>query len=146
MLTELRGVISIRAIGKRASPMHITAYFSMLCMLLSPPFSLATDVRYVLPRDSAHVLLLPVVAISGFAALVFLTLGLQRETAGRGTLGMYVQLVFAVVLDWVVFDVIPRGLTVLGMGIIVVCALYVTVRNNSYPTATTCQSLITWYI
>jgi hypothetical protein len=107
--------------------MHTTAYFAMQCVVLSPPLSLATGARYVLPTNPTFILLLPAIGILGFTAQMLLTAGLQRETAGRGTLGMYIQLVFAVALEWAVFGVLPRGLSIVGMAIIVMCALYVAV-------------------
>jgi drug/metabolite transporter (DMT)-like permease len=110
--------------------MHTTAYFAMQCILFSPPLSVATGARYVIPTNPTFVAILPAVGIFGFTAQTLLTLGLQRETAGRGTLGMYIQLVFAVALEYLVFGILPRGLSVAGISIIIICALYIAVSNN----------------
>lgn len=107
--------------------MHTTSYFALQSIVFSPPLSVATGVRYVLPTNTTFLLLLPAIGILGFTAQALLTLGLQRKAAGRGTLGLYIQLVFAVFLEWLVFGILPKGLTVVGMGVILACALYVAV-------------------
>jgi hypothetical protein len=45
----------------------------------------------VLPTQIEWVFLFVLIGIFGFVAQVLLTLGLQRETAGRGTMAIYVQ-------------------------------------------------------
>ena len=107
--------------------MHTTSYFALQSIIFSPPLSLATGTKYVLPTNTTFLLLLPAIGIFGFTAQALLTLGLQRETAGRGTLGLYIQLVFAVALEWLVFGILPQGLSIVGMAIIVSSALYVAV-------------------
>jgi drug/metabolite transporter (DMT)-like permease len=60
-----------------------------------------------------------------------LTLGLQRETVTRGSTGVYFQMLFAVVLERMVFGVVPSLLSVLGAAIIVSSALCVIVSDCS---------------
>jgi hypothetical protein len=54
-------------------------------------------------------------------------MGLQRETVSRGVTGMYAQVLFVVVLEWLFFGVMPSLLSVLGAAIIMSSALYVVV-------------------
>lgn len=54
-------------------------------------------------------------------------MGLQRETVSRGVTGMYAQVLFVVVLEWLFFGVMPSLLSVLGATIIMSSALYVVV-------------------
>lgn len=61
---------------------------------------------------------------------ILLTLGLQRETVSRGSTGVYIQMLFAVVLERLIFGVVPSLLSVLGAMIIVSSALCVVVRDH----------------
>jgi drug/metabolite transporter (DMT)-like permease len=123
--------VSIRAIGKRASAMHSIASFALQCVIFSIPLSPITNSQYVVPSNPTFFLLLPAVGICGFIAQSLLTMGLQRETAGRGAVGLYTQILFAVVLQWAVFGTLPRGWSVVGMIIVVGSALYVAVGVSS---------------
>lgn len=57
-----------------------------------------------------------------------LTLGLQRETASRGSLVLYIQIVFSLFFERVVFGVSPSGLSLTGTCVIIASAIYVAVR------------------
>jgi drug/metabolite transporter (DMT)-like permease len=61
---------------------------------------------------------------------ILLTLGLQRETVTRGSTGVYFQMLFAVVLERLIFGVVPSLLSVLGAAIIMSSALCVVVGDN----------------
>lgn len=81
-------------------------------------------------------------------------MGLARETASRGSMGIYtqvgpscfpptdllrsfVQIVFATILERMFFHAIPSALSVIGTLMIISCALYVAVRvkfrNAQFP-------------
>jgi drug/metabolite transporter (DMT)-like permease len=57
-------------------------------------------------------------------------MGLQRETVSRGVTGMYAQVLFVVVLERLLFGIIPSLLSVLGAAIIMSSALYVVVSAH----------------
>jgi drug/metabolite transporter (DMT)-like permease len=63
----------------------------------------------------------------GFVAQALMTTGLQRETAGRGSMGMYAQIVFAGLYDALVFHTRMNALSMMGTMLIVGSALYVAV-------------------
>jgi drug/metabolite transporter (DMT)-like permease len=119
--------LSIRAIGKRASAMHSNAFFALQAVIFSATLSLMTNIRYVVPSNPTFFILLLAISVCGFVGQSLLTLGLQRETASRGAVGMYSQVLFAVILEWAVFGTLPRGWSVVGMIIVVGSALYVAV-------------------
>ena len=56
---------------------------------------------------------------------MFLTMGLQREAAGRGSI--YTQIVFAMILERIFFHTIPSVMSVLGSLLILTSALYISV-------------------
>lgn len=80
-------------------------------------------------------------------------MGLQRETAGRGTMAVYTQVrlfplevsthtygpraqvVFATILERIFFKVVPTALSIIGTLLIISSAIYVAVRIQSITIA-----------
>lgn len=120
---------SIRAIGKRAHPMHIMTYFSLWCTIISSLGMVVLDIPVVYPTSWMWILLLLMIGIFGFVAQTLFTMGLQRETVSRGVTGMYAQVLFVVVLERLFFGVIPSLLSVLGAAIIMSSGLYVVIKK-----------------
>jgi drug/metabolite transporter (DMT)-like permease len=77
---------------------------------------------FVMPRGVDWVVLAGV-GVSTFFGQLFLTLGLQRERAGRATTAGYLQIVFATLWGALVFSDLPGPMTLLGAAIIVGCTL-----------------------
>lgn len=121
---------SIRAIGKRAHPMHVMTFFSLWCTIMASLGMVVFDIPAVYPRSWRWSLLLLMVGVFGFLAQILLTLGLQRETVSRGSTGVYIQMIFAVVLERLIFGVVPSLLSVLGAMIIVSSALCVVLTKR----------------
>ncbi|KAG2063766.1 hypothetical protein BDR04DRAFT_1085067 [Suillus decipiens] len=57
-------------------------------------------------------------------------MGLPRETVSRGIAGMYTQVLFAVILERLIFGVMPSPLSVIGAAIIMFSALYVVASGH----------------
>ena len=55
-------------------------------------------------------------------------MGLQRETAARGSMGVYLQVIFAGILERIFFKTVPSLLSMVGAVIIMASAIYVVVR------------------
>jgi drug/metabolite transporter (DMT)-like permease len=89
-------------------------------------------IEIVYPMTLTFAILMLGIGFFGFFTQVFLTLGLQRETASRGSLGIYVQIIFAAIAERIIFHGSPSYLSVIGTIIILVCALYVAVSNHFY--------------
>jgi hypothetical protein len=60
-------------------------------------------------------------------------MGYQRETAARGSMGQYVQLLFAGILEYAFFGTVPSTLSLIGAAIIMTSAIYVMVRFTVKP-------------
>jgi len=134
MLTVLGNTgayISIRAIGKRAHPMHVTTFYYLWCTIMASVGMCVFNVPIVYPRSWTWILLLVMVVVFGLATQILLTMGLQRETVSRGVTGMYSQVLFAVVLESLFFGVIPPLLSVLGAAIIMSSALCVVLIRQT---------------
>ncbi|KIK70105.1 hypothetical protein GYMLUDRAFT_236534 [Collybiopsis luxurians FD-317 M1] len=121
---------TIRAIGKRAHALHSMVAFSGYSVIVSAISLAATHTPIVIPTSPIWLLLLIEIGVFGFCAQIFLTLGLQRETASRGTLAIYTLIVFTSFLDRLFFHAVPSFLSVTGTVIIVGSALWVVVTKE----------------
>ena len=86
----------------------------------------------VWPNNISWLLLMVGVSLCGFTLQIFLTMGLQRETASRGTLGTYTQIIFAEIADRIIFHTKPSVLGLIGTGIVLTSAVYVAVSDSHY--------------
>ncbi|TFK87116.1 drug/metabolite transporter [Polyporus arcularius HHB13444] len=118
---------TIRAIGKRAHPMHNLGAFSLFCILTAPIAMVVARTPVIIPDNLPCLLMILAVSACGFGAQMTMTTGLQRETAGRGTMAIYVQVIFALVFERVFFHTTPPPLSILGTVIIFSSAIYVAV-------------------
>ncbi|KAJ8456284.1 hypothetical protein ONZ45_g18783 [Pleurotus djamor] len=118
---------TLRAIGKRAHPLHSMTSFSAQCVIVASTGLAVTKTAIVVPTKLEWMALLLLIGLCGFIAQTLLTMGLQRETASRGSLGIYTQIVFAGILERIFFHTAPSLLSAIGTIIIITCALYVVV-------------------
>lgn len=123
-------MIAIRAIGTRAHAMHSMAYFSLWCAIVSMIGLFISGEPIVYPTPWQWDVLLLLIGVLSFIAQMCLTMGLQRETAARGTIGVYVQVIFADVLEVLFFKTMPSFLSFLGTGIIMTCAIYIVLTKQ----------------
>lgn len=121
---------SIRAIGKRAHPLHSMTFFSTQCVVASSVAMLVTKTHFIIPTRLDWVALFAMIGLFGFFAQILLTMGLQRETAGRGTMAIYTQIVFASALEQIFFHTTPSMFSVIGTAMILTSALYVALTNE----------------
>ncbi|KAJ3558600.1 hypothetical protein NM688_g823 [Phlebia brevispora] len=121
---------SIRAIGERAHALHSLLSYSSQSVIWSSVAMFFLRVQVIVPPTYERIILLLIIGLLGYIAQFLLMVGLQREPAGRGTVAIYVQMVFAIVFERVFFNTIPTPLSVLGMVIIMSSALYVALSTT----------------
>lgn len=124
---------SIRAIGKRAHPLHSLTSFSSQCIIASSVGMVITRTQFIVPTEVDWLLLFLMIGIFGFVAQIFLTMGLQRETVGRGTIAIYTQIIFATIMQAIFFHTVPSLLSIIGTIMIIFSALYVAVTKETTP-------------
>ncbi|GAA5855149.1 hypothetical protein JCM8547_002399 [Rhodosporidiobolus lusitaniae] len=133
--------LTIRKIGKRASPLHSISYFSFYCVVVSLLYPLILPAPPVFRLEQRFFLLIAPIGVFGFIAQALLTMGLQREKAGRGTLAVYSNLIFAMALEYLVFHALPDAWSLLGALIIVGGAVRVALEKKPVvDTATSAPS------
>jgi len=111
--------------------MVIVFYFAGITSLAALPLMLPT---FVAPRGSEWPLLLAV-GLTTLFGQVFLTLGLQRERAGRATAIGYVQIVFASLWGVLFFGEAPRLATLAGAAVIVASTVLLARSRRGARTA-----------
>ncbi|KAI0740153.1 hypothetical protein C8Q76DRAFT_706953 [Earliella scabrosa] len=121
---------TIRHIGKRAHTLHNLVAYSTLCVVVTTISMIAMRIPVVIPTRWDWLLTLLFIGLAGFGGQVLLTLGLQRETAGRGSIAVYGQIVFATFFERVFFHSTPAPLSIVGTIIIIGSALYVALTKK----------------
>ncbi|KAJ2913269.1 hypothetical protein MD484_g7141, partial [Candolleomyces efflorescens] len=63
-------------------------------------------------------------------------MGLQRETASRGSMAIYTQIVFASILERIFFNAVPSVLSIIGTCLIISSAIYTALskKQEAKPT------------
>ncbi|KAH9051559.1 integral membrane protein DUF6 [Lactarius deliciosus] len=120
----------IRAIGKRAHVLHSMMSFSLQSVLGSTLGMIVFKVPIVVPTRPLWLAMLFLIGIFGFLGQTLLTMGLQRETAGRGSLAIYTSIVFATMFEFTVFHTTPSTLSIIGASMIVSSAIYTTLTKQ----------------
>ncbi|KAJ9123308.1 hypothetical protein QFC22_001507 [Naganishia vaughanmartiniae] len=87
----------------------------------------------VFPRTVIGWCLILLIGVFGLGAQLLVTMGLQREKAGRGSLAMYTQLLFATIIERILFHTQTSFLSVLGTIIILSAALWVAFSKQAKP-------------
>ncbi|KAH8981193.1 drug/metabolite transporter superfamily [Lactarius hatsudake] len=120
---------SLRAIGKRAHTLHSITFFSTQCVLAST----AGYVHALIFLASWVLKYVPLATfLRSMTTQILLTMGLQRETAARGSLANYIGVVFALAFERIVFHTTPSDLSIAGSVIIMSSAIYVAVPPSIY--------------
>ncbi|KAH7923215.1 hypothetical protein BV22DRAFT_1093305 [Leucogyrophana mollusca] len=127
--------ISIRAIGKRAHPLHFMTFFSVWCVIVASILMIVLEIPVVYPNRWEWVALLILVGIFGVVAQILLAMGLQRETATRCSMGGYIQVIFAGVFERVFFGTVPSFLSMIGAAIIMTCAVVIVLAKTTTSSA-----------
>ncbi|TFK25310.1 hypothetical protein FA15DRAFT_703853 [Coprinopsis marcescibilis] len=122
--------ISLRAIGKRAHPFHAMNQHAGQSVIVSAIGMALTREKFIIPTSIAWLAMMCLMGIFGFFAQLLLTLGLQRETAGRGSMSIYTQIVFATIFERVFFNAVPPLLSVIGTFLIISSAVYVALSKE----------------
>ncbi|RYP75449.1 hypothetical protein DL771_002334 [Monosporascus sp. 5C6A] len=127
---------TIRVIGKRAHSLISVNYFALVATIGSALIILIhPDLEFVLPQGAMQWTLLTIIGIAGFMLQFLLTEGLKREKAGRATNMIYIQMVFALVVERVIWGTTPPPLSLIGAVLIIGAAIWLSLQKNHPPAA-----------
>ncbi|KAI1410637.1 hypothetical protein F5Y13DRAFT_167602 [Hypoxylon sp. FL1857] len=126
---------TIRVIGKRAHSLVSVNYFAVLATVGSFIIILVLpELHFEIPENAVQWSLLVAIGVAGFLLQFLLTEGLQREKAGRATNLIYTQMVFALILERVVWGTTPPAESLFGSALIIGSAIWVSLQKNKTPT------------
>ncbi|KAH5207468.1 hypothetical protein HBI62_230720 [Parastagonospora nodorum] len=122
---------TIRWIGKRAHPLISVNYFASWCTIVSivAMFTMP-DVGFLLPRYLKDWCYLIFLGICGFVMQFLLAAGLQYEKSSRATSMVYMQMLFALTFDKLVWGTTPGALSIIGSSLILGSAIYVAMHRE----------------
>ena len=118
--------LSIRSLSSTEPNYRIALYFSLLSMLVG----LATlPFGWVMPSGFEFFLLI-FTGFIGSAANILLTISLRMAEASLVTPTKYLNLVFAIFLGYFIWGEIPKVITLLGAGLIIVSSMIIFLRES----------------
>jgi len=118
--------VLVRRLSQREDSSVIIFYFPLVAL---PVACLLPGESFVMPDVPALILLI-LVGIFTQVGQVGLTKAMQTEGAGKATAYSYVQVIFAVILGWVIFAETPSLWTWLGGSLIIAGALINTLGHR----------------
>ncbi|KAH7389663.1 hypothetical protein DE146DRAFT_680470 [Phaeosphaeria sp. MPI-PUGE-AT-0046c] len=122
---------TLRWIGQRAHPLISVNYFATWCTIVSIVAMFALpDVGFLLPRYLKDWCYLLFLGICGFVMQFLLAAGLQYEKSSRATNMVYMQMLFALTFDKLVWGTTPGALSIIGSSLILGSAIYVAMHRE----------------
>ena len=120
------GALSIRSLSSTEPNYRIALYFSLLSMivgLLTLPFG------WVMP-NKFELFLLIFTGLVGSVANILLTVSLRYAEASLVTPTKHLNLVFAILLGYFIWSEIPKLLTLVGAGLIIISSVIIFMRES----------------
>ncbi|KAG9047128.1 hypothetical protein FS837_002959 [Tulasnella sp. UAMH 9824] len=139
-------MVSMRRLKDSIHVMHSIIYFTSWCLIISTLSPVLSNIIPGIPEASKVVWLWPDfeqlmgiigIGILGFIGQVLLTMGFQKEAAGRGTLALYLAIVFSLISERIFFHHQPGVLSLFGIAIILSSAIYVVLSKTTDKSAST---------
>ncbi|KAF1849582.1 uncharacterized protein K460DRAFT_215 [Cucurbitaria berberidis CBS 394.84] len=122
---------TLRWIGKRAHPLISVNYFAAWCTIVCiVAMSTMPSVGFLLPRYLKDWCYLIFLGICGFIMQFLLAAGLQYEKSSRATNMVYMQMLFALTFDKMVWGTTPSALSIVGSSLILGSAIYVAMNKE----------------
>lgn len=128
--------IAIRRISRTEAPETVVFWFSALCLPVLGAFLPGA----ASPHDAAEWAILAAIGLFGGAAQLFMTGSLSFARISVVAPFDYVQLVWAVLFGWLVWNMVPTLQTWLGAAIIAGCGVYSAYREHKLQQATTARA------
>jgi drug/metabolite transporter (DMT)-like permease len=119
--------VTVRTLAKTEHPLVIVFYFPLVATPLAIPWA---AYEWVTP-SALDVLLLVAIGLTTQVGQVFLTMGLAAERVSRASVVGYLQIVFAIAWQMLVFDMPPTIATLAGAALIIGGTLVVTAQREA---------------
>jgi len=119
--------ISVRSLSKTEPNYTIAFYFTFLCTILGLSTIFFTDWIMPTPIDF---LLFFVLGLCGSIANLLLTQSYRLAEASLVTPIKYLSLVFAIIFGFFIWNEVPKVLTLLGAGLVIISSFIIFIREN----------------
>jgi drug/metabolite transporter (DMT)-like permease len=129
--TSAFAYVTVRQLARTEHALVIVFYFPLIATPLSVPWAVAT---WVTPQPIDWLLLIAI-GLATQVGQVFLTMGLAIEKAGKATSVGYLQVAFAMIWQWAVFDAPPTAWSIGGAALIVAGTIAVATVRPRVPAA-----------
>ncbi|KAG5438191.1 hypothetical protein PCANB_003042 [Pneumocystis canis] len=152
VLMSLLGVFStccsyiiIKGLGNHVDALESILWFSLISSIGSVLVIIFLNMSFYLPLDYFQILMICVIGISGFLAQILLTKGLQIEKIGRASATIYLQIIFSLIYDKIIWGKNPDIWSFLGIALIII-GTTMTIMRKDDETETSSQENIYTYI
>ena len=119
--------ISVRSLSKTEANYTIAFYFTFLCTLIG--LGSLFFVNWIMPTKIDFLIFL-IIGLCGSIANLLLTQSYRLAEASLVTPIKYLSLVFAIIFGFLIWGEIPKALTLLGAGLVIISSLIIFVREN----------------
>tara|TARA_B100000965_G_scaffold114029_1_gene94126 strand:+ start:222 stop:1070 length:849 start_codon:yes stop_codon:yes gene_type:complete len=119
--------ISVRSLSKTEENYTIAFYFTFLCTVLG--LGSIFFVEWIMPTKVDFLIFL-IIGLSGSIANLLLTQSYRLAEASLVTPIKYLSLVFAIIFGFLIWSEVPKVLTLLGAGLVILSSLIIFVREN----------------
>lgn len=128
--------VTISWVGKRAHPLISVNYFATWCTFISVVAMLfVPSVTFRLPATTREWLLLLALGLSGFTMQFLMTSSLAHKRSNRVLNVVYIQMLFALGFDKILFNESPGLLSILGSGMILGSVIWASVKKDQEKVA-----------
>jgi len=137
----------IRHIGQRVHPLVSVNYYAVISAVVSlvALFSIPS-VPFQMPQGAREWLLLLSMGVSGFGLALGLTAGLQQEKSNAATLMIYTEIIFSLLLDFMIWGHVPDVYSIVGGLIVLASSVFAALPSmrDSEFTASDEEGLTVW--
>jgi drug/metabolite transporter (DMT)-like permease len=122
----------IRHIGQRVHPLVSVNYYAVISTIVSLIALLCVpSVPFQMPSGAREWLLLLAMGVSGFGLALGLTAGLQQEKSNAATLMIYTEIVFSLILDFLIWGNVPDVYSISGGLIVLASSIFAALPRRS---------------
>lgn len=130
-------LIIIRKLKGKSNPLNVVFYFHWMlipfAILFAPLVPKTMDTSsWIIPQKWETWGLAVLGSLFGTMSQIFITKGLQTETAATASSMNYTQVIFAFTGEWLVWGDIPTPMTIFGCGIIIGSMLFAAIYKNRF--------------
>ncbi|KAG9240371.1 hypothetical protein BJ878DRAFT_296053 [Calycina marina] len=122
---------TIKVIGEDTHALISVNYFAFMATVTST-FALLVvpGIGFTMPQGQRQWILLVLMGVFGFLLQLLLTMGMQREKGSKSTSMLYVQVIFALALDWGIWSVIPGAWSMVGGSIVLISTIWSAMQKS----------------